>query len=101
MKEIERISTGIPNLDWILNGGIPRYSVNIIAGPPGTGKTILAQQIIFHNAGENSSSPYLVTVSEPTVKPIRYQQQFDFFSSPSAKALSIIYFAETFSNSLS
>ncbi|MBC8457545.1 MAG: AAA family ATPase [Deltaproteobacteria bacterium] len=76
---LEKISTGVPNLDRILNGGIPKYSVNIIAGPPGTGKTILAQQIVFANTDENSSAPYLVTVSEPTVKLIRYQQQFSYF----------------------
>jgi len=92
MKELEKISTGIPNLDWILKGGIPRYSVNIIAGPPGSGKTILAQQIIFHNADENSSAPYLVTVSEPTVKLIRYQQRFDFFDE--SKLEKNIYFLD-------
>lgn len=81
VEKLEKISTGIPNLDWILKGGIPKYSVNIIAGPPGTGKTILAQQIVFRNAEKDSSAPYLVTVSEPTVKMIRYQQQFSFWDS--------------------
>lgn len=76
---IEKISTGIENLDVILNGGIPKYSVNIIGGPPGSGKTILAQQIVFHNTDADSPIPYLVTVSEPTIKIIRYQQQFTFF----------------------
>ena len=68
MKELEKISTGIPSLDAILNGGLPRNSVNVIAGPPGTGKSILAQQIVFHNARRDERAPYLVTVSEPTVK---------------------------------
>ena len=31
-EKLEKISTGVPNLDWILKGGIPKYSVNIIAG---------------------------------------------------------------------
>ena len=50
MMELEKLSTGIPNLDQILKGGLPRNSVNVIAGPPGTGKSILAQQMVFHNA---------------------------------------------------
>jgi circadian clock protein KaiC len=62
-----------------LNGGLPRNSVNVIAGPPGTGKTILAQQIVFHNATQDDRAPYLVTVSEPTIKILRYSQRFSFF----------------------
>ncbi len=76
---LEKISTGVANLDAILNGGIPRYSVIILAGPPGTGKTVLAQQMLFANATEDTTTPYLVTVSEPTVKMLRYQQQFSYF----------------------
>lgn len=44
---IERVVTGIPGLDEILNGGIPRRNVVLLAGGPGTGKTILAQQFLF------------------------------------------------------
>lgn len=75
----ERLSTGVPALDTILHGGLVPHSVNVIAGPPGTGKTILAQQIIFQNA-HHSYAPYLVTVSEPTVKMLRYSQRFSFFN---------------------
>jgi circadian clock protein KaiC len=79
MRRLEKISTGIPSLDGILGGGLPRNSVNVIAGPPGSGKTILAQQIVFHNAHEDKRAPYLVTVSEPTMKMLRYNQQLSFF----------------------
>jgi len=79
MIELEKLSTGIPSLDRILQGGLPRNSVNVIAGPPGTGKSILAQQMVFHNARADDRAPYLVTVSEPTVKMLRYNQRFSFF----------------------
>jgi circadian clock protein KaiC len=79
MTADDKIPTGIPALDDILNGGLARYSVNVIAGPPGTGKTILAQQIVFTNAKDDQQVPYLVTVSEPTVKMLRYSQRFSFF----------------------
>jgi len=79
MTADDKISTGIPALDEILKGGLARYSVNVLAGPPGTGKTILAQQIVFHNAQESRQVPYLVTVSEPTVKMLRYSRNLTFF----------------------
>lgn len=79
MKRLEKISTGIPSLDGILGGGLTSNSVNVIAGPPGSGKTILAQQIVFHNAHADNRAPYLVTVSEPTMKMLRYNQQLSFF----------------------
>jgi circadian clock protein KaiC len=49
-----RIETGVRNLDAILHGGIPRGGSTIVVGPPGSGKTILTQQICFHNASADS-----------------------------------------------
>ena len=43
-------SSGVPELDAILGGGLPKSSVTVISGPPGSGKTILAEQICFHGA---------------------------------------------------
>ncbi len=76
---MERLPTGIPNLDRILSGGFPAYSVNVIAGSPGTGKTVLAQEMMFHNASEERKAMYVTTLSEPSVKVLRYQQGFTFF----------------------
>jgi circadian clock protein KaiC len=73
------VSTGVPLLDDILGGGIPLYSVNIIAGASGSGKTILTQQIMFHNCRDNVRGIFFTTLSEPAFKMIRYQQQFDYF----------------------
>src|SRR5213594_1511790 len=42
---IPRLTTGVRNLNEILKEGWPQGTVTIIAGPPGAGKTILAQQI--------------------------------------------------------
>jgi circadian clock protein KaiC len=79
MSVEDKVPTGVLALDEILNGGLMRHSVNVIAGPPGTGKTILAQQIVFKNAASDAQVPYLVTVSEPTVKMLRYSQRLSFF----------------------
>lgn len=76
---MERITTGTAELDLILGGGLPLNSLNIIAGTPGTGKTILAQQFVFANARADAPALYLTTVSESAPKMLRYLQQFSFF----------------------
>src|SRR5690606_18397920 len=76
---IGRLQTGIRNLDELLNGGLPLNSVTVIAGPPGAGKTILAQQICFHNASAERRILYFNTLSEPTAKTLRYLRPFRFF----------------------
>ncbi len=81
MAEIQLLPTRVSNLDVVLGGGVPVYSLNIIAGPPGTGKTILTQQILFNHVRHNPTCKtlYCVTFSEPLVKVVRYMQQFAFF----------------------
>ncbi|MCS7136627.1 MAG: KaiC domain-containing protein [Aigarchaeota archaeon] len=45
---VEKVETGIPGLDEILNGGIPRRNVVLLSGGPGTGKSILGQQYLYN-----------------------------------------------------
>jgi circadian clock protein KaiC len=76
---IRRLPTGVPGLDQILGGGLPEFSFNLIAGAPGAGKTTLAQQIMFALAGPDRPALYLTVAGEPSLKMLRYQQQFSFF----------------------
>jgi circadian clock protein KaiC len=76
---IRQLPTGVPGLGEILNGGLPEYSFNIIAGGPGCGKTTLAHQIMFANASLECPALYFTVLGEPAVKMLRYQQQFSFF----------------------
>jgi circadian clock protein KaiC len=77
--EFPRISTGNPQADSILGGGFPANSINIIMGQPGTGKTIFAEQLLFHNANTTRPLLYLTTLSEPMTKVVSYAQRLDFF----------------------
>jgi circadian clock protein KaiC len=74
-----RISTGNPQADSILGGGFPANSINIVMGQPGTGKTIFAEQLLFHNATADRPLLYLTTLSEPMTKVVSYAQRLDFF----------------------
>jgi circadian clock protein KaiC len=85
-------STGIPNLDALLGGGLPANTLNILAGEPGTGKTILAQQAMFHYVREHPDARvlYLTTLSEPAMKVIRYLHSFSFYD-PDAFGTKVVY----------
>lgn len=74
-----RVQTGVRNLDGILTGGIPAGELIVLAGSPGSGKTILSQQIIFKNATPENRAVIFQTLSEPTAKTLRHLKQFAFF----------------------
>src|SRR5438132_12518262 len=76
-----RLGTGSAALDAILGGGIPAASVTVVAGEPGSGKTIFALQALFHHARQGKKCLYFTTLSEPPMKVIRYMQLFSFFDS--------------------
>jgi circadian clock protein KaiC len=78
---INRLPTGVPGLDEVLGGGLPEFSFNLIAGPPGCGKTTLAHQMMFAMATPERPALYLTVLGEPPLKMLRYQQQFEFFDS--------------------
>lgn len=76
---MKRLATGVPELDLVLGGGLPVGSLMVVAGAPGTGKTILAQQICFAVATEKHKALYYTTLVEPHTKLIEYIETFDFF----------------------
>jgi circadian clock protein KaiC len=78
-RKLARLETGVRNLDELLRGGLPAGTVTMVCGAPGSGKTILTQQICFHNASPQSTVLYFSTLSEPTAKTLRYLSQFSFF----------------------
>ncbi len=75
----DRFSSGDRHLDAVLGGGLPGNALNLIIGLPGSGKTILAEQFLFHNASSERPGMYLSTVSEPLEKIVRYGQSLAFF----------------------
>jgi circadian clock protein KaiC len=76
---IRQLRTNVPGLDQILGGGLPEFSFNLIAGAPGSGKTTLAQHIMFGLSGPKCHALYFTVVGEPPLKMLRYQQQYHFF----------------------
>lgn len=87
---MKRLTTGRGELDAILGGGFPRNAIHIIMGAPGTGKTILAEQLCFANASSDRPILYIATFSEPLQKLLGFLQKFSF-ARPEKLGTEIVY----------
>ena len=54
-----RVSTGVPNLDKLIGGGFKQGSVNIVAGKPGSGKSIFAMQFLLDGLKNGEGCIYI------------------------------------------
>jgi circadian clock protein KaiC len=88
---IDRLSSGQPKLDSVLNGGLLLNATNLVIGVPGSGKTILSQQYVFHNASIERPALVLSTVTEPLDKILRYGEALSFFDSTAVRDRRVIY----------
>jgi KaiC/GvpD/RAD55 family RecA-like ATPase len=57
--KIERVKTGIKGLDELLSGGIPKESITLVSGPPGSGKSIFCYNFIAMGVQEGKKCLYL------------------------------------------
>jgi circadian clock protein KaiC len=60
-------STGVPGLDAVLCGGLPRNCLYLVDGNPGVGKTTLALQFLLQGVKEKERCLY-ITLSETEVE---------------------------------
>ncbi|MFI5271482.1 MAG: RAD55 family ATPase [Ktedonobacterales bacterium] len=74
-----RDPTGVPHLDEVLGGGLPRGSLVLVMGLPGSGKTTLASQIVFTAARSGKRALILTALSESTSKLLEHLRAFSFF----------------------
>lgn len=71
---MERTKTGIPGLDELINGGIPKGSNVLLSGGPGTGKTIFATQYLYNGALQYGEAGLFVTL-EGNVRDIAWNME--------------------------
>ncbi|WP_052886247.1 KaiC domain-containing protein [Thermoproteus uzoniensis] len=71
MSEVERISTGIKELDDALEGGIPKGSWVVATGEPGVGKSILAMHFAY--AGLKAGDPVVYVTTEQEYRDVVVQ----------------------------
>ena len=58
-KKKKRITTGIHNLDKLIQGGFEEYSVNMVVGDTGSGKTVFAMQFIVEGLKRGDKCLYV------------------------------------------
>jgi circadian clock protein KaiC len=63
----KKCRSGVPGLDEILNGGLPRNHLYLLQGRPGTGKTTMALQFLLEGAKEGEKVLY-ITFSETALE---------------------------------
>lgn len=61
-REIARVPSLVPGLDAVLCGGFLQGGLYIVLGPPGAGKTILSNQIIYGRAAAEGDRALFLTV---------------------------------------
>ena len=75
----ERRPTGVPGLDRILEGGLLVSGVYIVQGPPGAGKTILANQLCFNHAAAGQHAVYVTLLAESHSRMFAHLRRMAFF----------------------
>ncbi|MET0339929.1 MAG: ATPase domain-containing protein [Polyangiales bacterium] len=76
---VERVPTGIPGLDTILEGGFLRGGVYIIEGPPGVGKTTLGSHFCFNHAAAGGRALYVTLLAESHTRLLSHLRRMSFF----------------------
>ena len=75
----ERVPTGVPGLDVILQGGLLRGASCLVLGEPGTGKTTLGNQFAYYHAGTGEVALYVTVVAEAHDRMLVHVAGFEFF----------------------
>jgi circadian clock protein KaiC len=76
----ERRPTGIQGLDHILEGGLLASGVYVVQGPPGAGKTILANQVCFNHAARGGHAVYVTLLAESHSRMFAHLKRMAFFN---------------------
>lgn len=79
MSVPQTLSSGVPGLDAVLGGALRPGTLTLIVGPPGAGKTVLASQLIFHEAQQGQRMLVLTAFSEGLEQYLEHLQSFTFF----------------------
>src|SRR6188474_1433237 len=96
--QLELVPTRVSRLDEILPGGLFKGGVYIFHGEPGTGKTILANQICFNHVAEQGSALYVSLLAESHTRMLQHLRSMTFFDEAAMPRLYYVSATPTFAN---
>src|SRR3954463_9484973 len=73
-----KAATGVPGLDEITGGGLPRGRTTLVVGGPGSGKTILALQFLVNGARDHGEPGIFVAFEETSDRIVANADGFDW-----------------------
>jgi circadian clock protein KaiC len=76
---MKRLPTAIPGLDAILEGGLFTGGVYMLEGPPGVGKTTLANQLAYSLARSGERTLYVTMLAESHARMLQHMEGQKFF----------------------
>ena len=76
MRETERTPTGVDSLDVLLNGGFPLHTVNLVSGPPGSGRSLLCMQYVYYGVEKYDQPGLYITLEEDHDNLVRAMKSF-------------------------
>ncbi len=79
MNQLKRLQSGIEGLDTLLKGGFVAGASYIIQGRPGSGKTILANQLGFNHIKNGGRVLFATLLAEPHERLFQFLSTLSFF----------------------
>ncbi len=79
MESLKRLASGIEGLDALLKGGLIVGASYIVQGRPGSGKTILANQLAFNHVAQGGRVLVATLLSESHERLFQYLATLSFF----------------------
>jgi len=83
---MKRFPSTVAGLDDILHGGLFEGGVYILEGPPGVGKTTLANQIAYNHASAGHKTLYVTMLSESHARMVQHMANQTFFRKAAVNA---------------
>jgi circadian clock protein KaiC len=83
---MKRFPSTVAGLDDILHGGLFEGGVYILEGPPGVGKTTLANQIAYNRASDGNKTLYVTMLSESHARMVEHMSNQTFFRKSAVNA---------------
>ncbi|WP_431286803.1 RAD55 family ATPase [Roseateles chitinivorans] len=83
---MKRFPSTVAGLDDILHGGLFEGGVYILEGPPGVGKTTLANQMAYNHASAGNKTLYVTMLSESHARMVQHMSNQTFFRKAAVNA---------------